>query len=79
MSMAELTRRKFRLGDIVAIVLALALGAFFLFTYFKHPNWEQATGFGPEWQCTSRGAKGGGPDFCIKKPLLAPAGQTAPP
>jgi hypothetical protein len=68
--------RKLRHADIAAIALVLALGAFWLFMSFKHPEAQRATGFGPEWQCTSPGR--GGPAFCIKKSLLAPAKEAPP-
>jgi hypothetical protein len=65
--------------DIPAVLIAVALGAFWLYMYFKHPGWRAPSGFGPKWQCTERGARGGGPDFCIKKPAADPANQkTAP-
>jgi hypothetical protein len=69
---------KSRRGDIAAIVIAIAVVGGFLYMSLKYPDWQAPSGFGPEWQCTERGAKGGGPDFCIKKQLLNPAGQTSP-
>ena len=71
--------RKFRRGDISAIVLAVVLGTFWLYTYFNRPDWSPPSGFGPEWRCTDRGVRGGGPDFCIKKPLANSALQTTTP
>jgi hypothetical protein len=65
--------RRFRHGDIPAIVVAVALGSLWLYTYFKHPDWHRPSGFGPEWQCTESGARGEGPSFCMKKSVIDPA------
>ena len=64
--------------DIAAIVIAIGIVGGLLFVSLKYPGRQGATGFGPEWQCTARGARGGGPDFCIKKDLLKPAEQSPP-
>jgi hypothetical protein len=60
-------------GDIAAIVLAIAVVGFSLYTNFKYPNMHRATGFGPEWQCNAPGR--GGSSFCIRKPPADPASQ----
>jgi hypothetical protein len=73
------TMRKFRRGDIPAVVLAIVLGTYWLYTYFKRPDWHAPSGFGSEWQCTGPGARSAAPDFCIKKPPVDPANQTTPP
>ena len=70
--------RKSRRGDIAAIVIAIGVLGGFLYMSVKYPDWRAPSGFGPEWQCTARGARGGGPAFCIKKQLLDQAGQTSP-
>ena len=64
--------------DIAAIAIAIGIAVGLLFMSLEYPNRQGSTGFGPEWQCTARGARGGGPDFCIKKDLLKPAEQTPP-
>jgi hypothetical protein len=64
--------------DIAAIVMAISIAVGLLYVSLKFPDGQGASGFGPEWQCTARGARGGGPDFCIKKDLLKPAEQTPP-
>jgi hypothetical protein len=69
---------RMKLKEIISIgLMAIALGSFFLFMYFKLPDWRRPSGFGPEWQCTPTGR--GGPDFCIKKSLLAPPKQAKSP
>jgi hypothetical protein len=70
--------RELRRGDIAAIVLAIGLAGGFLYMSAKYPNLQTPSGFGPEWECTGRGARGAGPDFCVKKELLKPAVQTPP-
>jgi hypothetical protein len=67
-------RHSFKRGDIGAIALAIVLGAAFLYVAIKRPDWQPATGFGPEWQCNAPGR--GGSSFCIKKPPPVPADQT---
>jgi hypothetical protein len=69
---------KVRRRDIPIIIIFVIFGAFWLYTYFFRPDWRRPTGFDPEWQCTGMGAKGGGPDFCIKKELLAPLNHPKP-
>jgi hypothetical protein len=64
-------------GDIGAIALAIAIGVIFLYAAIKHPDWQRATGFGPEWQCNAPGR--GGSSFCIRKVPTAPADQTTTP
>jgi hypothetical protein len=71
--------RKFRRGDIPAVVVALLLSSFWLYMYFEHRDWRPPSGFGPEWKCTESGARGGGPDFCIKMPPENAASQTTTP
>lgn len=56
--------------DIPAVIVGIALIVFAAYMLVTHPHWERPSGFGPDWQCTSSGR--GGPDFCIKKDLLAP-------
>jgi hypothetical protein len=68
--------RKSRRSDIAAIVMAVGAVGGFLYMSLKYPDWRAPSGFGPEWQCTERGARGG-PDFCIKKQVLNPD-QTSP-
>lgn len=70
--------RKSRRGDIAAIVIVTGIVGGFTYMSLKYPYWRPSSGFGPEWQCTGRGARGAGPDFCIKKQLLNPADQTSP-
>jgi hypothetical protein len=70
--------RELRRGDIAAIVLAAGLACGFLYVSVNYPNWRAPSNFGPEWECTGRGARGAGPDFCVKKALLKPATQTPP-
>ncbi len=67
-------RPSFGRRDIPVAIVAVALIAFFLYVYFKHPDWQRATGFGPEWQCTQPGRAGS--SFCIKKSLLDSKNQT---
>ncbi len=67
-----------RRGDIAAIVLAIGIAGVLLFMSLKYPDLRTPSGFGPEWQCSGRGARGAGPDFCIKKELLKPTEQTPP-
>jgi hypothetical protein len=62
----------------VAIVMAIGIAAGLLYMSSKYPDLRTPSGFGPEWQCSGRGARGAGPDFCIKKDLLKPAAQTPP-
>jgi len=64
--------------DIAAIVIAIGIAGGFLYMSVKYPGRRGASGFGPEWQCTANGARGAGPDFCIKKELLKPAEQAPP-
>ena len=73
------TMRKFRRGDIPAVVIAIALAAFFLFGLFKYPNPDQQrlSNFGPEWKCY--GVSKGGASFCIRKSVLNSANQTVGP
>jgi hypothetical protein len=52
--------------DIPGLVLVIAGVSFLLYWQIKHPDWQQPSGFGPEWQCTESGRAG--PDFCYKKP-----------
>jgi hypothetical protein len=66
-------RPTFRRGDIMAVVLGTAAVVFSLWVYFKYPDWRRPSGFGPEWECTERGVRGGGPSFCIRKPVPDPA------
>jgi hypothetical protein len=54
-------------GDVIAIVLCIAIGIIFVFTITKY-----STGFGPEWICTRVGA---GDPYCIKR---LPTDRTAP-
>jgi hypothetical protein len=68
--------RKFRRGDIPAIILAVGLVAGFLYLYFNDPDRQQVTGFGPEWKCWGANAKGGG--FCVKRSVLDQPKQTKP-
>jgi hypothetical protein len=64
--------------DIAAIFIVLGIAGGLLFMSLKFPGGQSASGFGPEWQCTGRGARGAGPDFCIKKDLLKRLGETPP-
>jgi len=59
-------------GDIKAIVISLILGIFFLFAAFKFPDAFRTTGFGPDWNCSSKGS------MCIKKPSANSNDRTAP-
>ena len=70
--------RELRRGDIAAIVLAIGLAGGFLYMSLNYPNFRARANFGPEWECSGIGARGAGPDFCVKKALLKPATQTPP-
>jgi hypothetical protein len=70
-------RLSFGRRDIPAAIVATALTAFSLYVYFRHPDWQRATGFGPEWQCTQPGRAGS--DFCIKKSVLESKNQAKTP
>ena len=70
--------RKSQRADIASIVMVIAALGGILYMGLQPPDWQRPSGFGPEWQCTDRGARGGGPAFCIKKQLLDQAGQTSP-
>jgi hypothetical protein len=70
--------RKSPRADIASIVFVIAALVGILYIGLKPPDWQRPSGFGPEWQCTGRGPRGGGPDFCIKKQLLDRADQTSP-
>jgi hypothetical protein len=60
-----------RQGDIKAIVIAIVLGAFFLFAAVKFPNaFRRNWSFGPDWDCTR--------SFCIKKPPANSTNRTTP-
>jgi hypothetical protein len=63
----------FRRGDIPAVFVAVAVAALFLYAYFKHADWQRASGFGPEWQCTQPGRAGS--SFCIKKSAVDSSNQ----
>ena len=71
------SRLSLKRGEIPAVVLAVVLAAFFLFVYFKYPDWRRPTGFGPEWECSGVGK--GGASFCLKKPPADPASKTTTP
>ena len=60
-------------------LLIIAFLTFWLYMWFEHPDWKPTTGFGPDWQCTSGGYRGGGPGFCIKKSLIDPTPKTTTP
>lgn len=65
-------------ADIASIVILIGALVGILYISLKPPDWQRPSGFGPEWQCTGRGPRGGGPDFCIKKQLLNRTDQTSP-
>ena len=58
------------------VIVVFAAGGF-QYVSLRYPDWLRPSGFGPELQCTERGASVG-LDFCIKKQLLNPADQTLP-
>lgn len=59
-----------RPGDVAVIVIAVALGGYFVFAAgFPHVL-DRNQGFGPEWDCQR--------DFCVKRPPANSASETAP-
>jgi hypothetical protein len=55
-----------RRGDIVAILLGIALIGGFVVAAFKTPwGWRHNWGFGPEWTCINTGK---GDPICFKQP-----------
>jgi hypothetical protein len=52
-------------SDIMGILFALVVACLFVFVVVRFPHFHQATGFGPEWNCTVMPK---GDPVCIKKP-----------
>ncbi|OAE97662.1 hypothetical protein AYJ54_34545 [Bradyrhizobium centrolobii] len=52
-------------ADIIGISIALAVACIFVFVVVGFPNFHQATGFGPDWDCK---AMPKGDPVCVKKP-----------
>jgi hypothetical protein len=70
-------RRYPRRRDIPGILFILLLLAGVFYLNLKYPNWKRPTGFGPEWECLAPGRIGS--SFCVRKPTVDPANQTATP
>jgi hypothetical protein len=73
--MSKQQRLRFKRSDIPGLALVIVFLTFWLYMWFERPDWQPPSGFGPEWQCTAGGARGGGPSFCIKKPAVDPDGR----
>ena len=64
-----------RLAFILVIALVIVYGLYYYATLgTKGPVGQNATnfGFGPDWECTSRGS------LCMKKPAAGPAQKPTP-
>ena len=57
---------RFKRSDIPGIVLVIVVLTFWLYVWFERPDWQSASGFGPEWQCNGPGARSAGRTFASK-------------
>jgi hypothetical protein len=51
-------------GDVLGALFVLALLGLMAFIFVRYPNFKAATGFGPDWECTSVPK---GEPICVKK------------
>ncbi len=62
-------------GDVLAIVMLVAIVVGFAIAAIGYRGWGRATGFGPDWDCHDVGK---GDPVCVKKPAVNSGGSTAP-
>jgi hypothetical protein len=51
-------------GDVLGVVFGLVVLGLMAFIFVRYPNFRAATGFGPDWDCTSVPK---GEPICVKK------------